>query len=81
MTSNRFSNTSSPASIGNAIFSSSSQTAFDTLDYASGKINHGSKAILMGIGEAKRELPHEFRGDASAGNYACRVYLRRLSCR
>src|SRR5688572_3973728 len=31
-----------------------SQTAFDTLDYASGKINHGSKAILMGVGDAKR---------------------------
>ncbi len=41
----------------------SSQTAFDTLDYASGKINHGSKAILMGLGDAKRELPREFRGD------------------
>ena len=40
-----------------------SQTAFDTLDYASGKINHGSKAILMGLGDAKRELPCEFRGE------------------
>lgn len=39
-----------------------SQTAFDTLDYASGKLNHGSKAILMGLGESKRELPREFRG-------------------
>src|SRR5947207_5181164 len=37
-----------------------SQTAFDTLDYASGKINHGSKAILMGLGDAKRELAREF---------------------
>lgn len=40
-----------------------SQTAFDTLDYASGKVNHGSKAILMGTGESKRELAREFRGD------------------
>jgi len=40
-----------------------SQTAFDTLDYASGKINHGSKAILLGLGEKKRELPAEFRGE------------------
>lgn len=39
-----------------------SQTAFDTLDYASGKINHGSKAIMMGTGEAIRELPLEFSG-------------------
>ncbi|MGQ0540579.1 MAG: UbiD family decarboxylase [Blastocatellia bacterium] len=40
-----------------------SQTAFDTLDYASGKINHGSKAIMLGTGDAKRELPHEFSGE------------------
>lgn len=39
-----------------------SQTAFDTLDYASGKINHGSKAILMGVGDAKRELAREHNG-------------------
>jgi len=44
-----------------------SQTAFDTLDYASGKINHGSKAIMMGLGEAKRELAREFRGDIPTG--------------
>jgi 4-hydroxybenzoate decarboxylase subunit C len=44
-----------------------SQTAFDTLDYASGKINHGSKAILMGVGDAKRELPREFRGSLPSG--------------
>ena len=40
-----------------------SQTAFDTLDYASGKVNYGSKAILMGTGEAKWELAREFRED------------------
>lgn len=40
-----------------------SQTAFDTLDYASGKVNHGSKAILMGLGDAKRELAREFHGE------------------
>ncbi|MFN0279709.1 MAG: UbiD family decarboxylase [Pyrinomonadaceae bacterium] len=40
-----------------------SQTAFDTLDYASGKINHGSKAILMGLGEAKKDLTREFHGE------------------
>ena len=44
-----------------------SQTAFDTLDYASGKINHGSKAILMGTGDAKRELAREFRGELPSG--------------
>jgi 4-hydroxybenzoate decarboxylase subunit C len=44
-----------------------SQTAFDTLDYASGKVNQGSKAILMGLGEPKRELRREFRGDLPSG--------------
>ncbi len=44
-----------------------SQTAFDTLDYASGKVNFGSKAILMGTGEAKRKLPQEFRGAPQPG--------------
>ncbi len=44
-----------------------SQTAFDTLDYASGKINHGSKAILMGFGDAKRELAREFKGELPVG--------------
>jgi 3-polyprenyl-4-hydroxybenzoate decarboxylase len=44
-----------------------SQTAFDTLDYASGKVNYGSKAILMGTGDAKRELPREFHGDLPQG--------------
>ena len=44
-----------------------SQTAFDTLDYASGKINHGSKAILMGLGAAKRKPPREFHGELPAG--------------
>ena len=44
-----------------------SQTAFDTLDYGSGKINFGSKAILMGVGNAKRELTGEFTGDLPTG--------------
>ncbi|MBA2379673.1 MAG: UbiD family decarboxylase [Blastocatellia bacterium] len=44
-----------------------SQTAFDTLDYASGKINHGSKAMLIGTGAAKRELPRTFTGELPAG--------------
>ena len=39
------------------------KTSFDTLDYASGKINHGSKALLAGVGEAKRELKKEFAGE------------------
>ena len=51
-----------------------SQTAFDTLDYASGKINHGSKAILMGLGEAKRELARGLAGELPAGISAAEPY-------
>lgn len=39
------------------------RTSFDTLDYASGKINHGSKAMLVGVGEQKRELKRDFSGE------------------
>ncbi|MDQ3043366.1 MAG: UbiD family decarboxylase [Acidobacteriota bacterium] len=39
------------------------RTSFDTLDYASGKINHGSKAMLVGVGESKRNLQREFNGE------------------
>jgi UbiD family decarboxylase len=43
------------------------RTSFDTLDYASGTINHGSKAILVGVGEKRRELTREFRGSLPGG--------------
>ncbi len=39
------------------------RTSFDTLDYASGKINHGSKAMLVGVGKAKRDLKREFNSE------------------
>ncbi|HEV8157914.1 MAG TPA: UbiD family decarboxylase [Pyrinomonadaceae bacterium] len=39
------------------------RTSFDTLDYASGKINHGSKAMLVGVGEAIRDLKREFKSE------------------
>jgi UbiD family decarboxylase len=39
------------------------RTSFDTLDYASGKINHGSKAMLVGVGEAVRDLKREFNNE------------------
>ncbi len=40
-----------------------SNVSMDTLDYTSGKINHGSKAVLLGLGDAVRELPREFSGE------------------
>ena len=39
-----------------------SATSCDTLDYTGPKLNHGSKAVLFGLGEAKRSLPGAFSG-------------------
>src|SRR5256885_1945112 len=44
-----------------------SNTSMDTLDYTSGRVNEGSKAILMGLGDAVRDLPREFRGELPNG--------------
>jgi UbiD family decarboxylase len=44
-----------------------SNVSFDTLDYTSGTINKGSKAVMLGLGDAVRELPREFRGGLPAG--------------
>lgn len=51
-----------------------SNTSMDTLDYTSGKINEGSKAILMGLGEAIRDLPREFRGELPNGIRRAEVF-------
>jgi UbiD family decarboxylase len=37
-----------------------SNLSFDTLDYTSSKINLGSKALLLGVGEQIRKLPTHF---------------------
>ncbi len=55
-----------------------SNVSMDTLDYTSGKVNEGSKAIMLGLGEAKRDLPREFRGELPRGCFASRSVLRRL---
>ena len=44
-----------------------SNVSMDTLDYTSGMVNEGSKAIMLGLGDAVRELPHEFAGPLPAG--------------
>jgi 3-polyprenyl-4-hydroxybenzoate decarboxylase len=36
--------------------------SMDSLDYAGPRIDEGSKGVLLGLGEPKRELPREFRG-------------------
>ena len=40
-----------------------SNTSMDTLDYTSGKVNEGSKAIMLGLGGPIRSLPGEFRAE------------------
>lgn len=50
------------------------RTSFDTLDYASGKINHGSKAMLVGVGEAIRDLKREFVGALPLGIKQAKVF-------
>ncbi|HEY9282190.1 MAG TPA: UbiD family decarboxylase [Pyrinomonadaceae bacterium] len=51
-----------------------SNVSMDTLDYTSGKINEGSKAVLLGLGAAARELPREFRGELPAGVSRAEVF-------
>ncbi|MGB8506954.1 MAG: UbiD family decarboxylase [Pyrinomonadaceae bacterium] len=51
-----------------------SNVSMDTLDYTSGKVNEGSKAILLGLGDAVRELPREFRGQLPAGVSRAEVF-------
>lgn len=51
-----------------------SNTSMDTLDYTSGKVNEGSKAIVMGLGEPIRDLPREFSGDLPGGITRAEVF-------
>ncbi|MDQ6652011.1 MAG: UbiD family decarboxylase [Acidobacteriota bacterium] len=51
-----------------------SNVAMDTLDYTSGKVNEGSKAIMLGLGEETRNLPREFRGELPRGVSSAEVF-------
>ena len=48
--------------------------SMDTLDYTSGKVNEGSKAILLGLGEPVRDLPRTFRGELPRDVAAAEVF-------
>ncbi len=41
--------------------------AMDTLDYTGPAVNEGSKGVLLGLGDAIRDLPRDFRGALPAG--------------
>jgi UbiD family decarboxylase len=49
-------------------------TSMDTLDYTSGKVNEGSKAVMLGLGDATRTLPREFRGALPRGVVRAEVF-------
>lgn len=44
-----------------------SNVSMDTLDYTSGKVNQGSKAIMLGLGDPIRELPRAYTGELPLG--------------
>ena len=47
----------------------------DTLDYTGPSVNKGSKAMMMGLGQKRRELKREFHGDLPHGCDRARAYL------
>jgi UbiD family decarboxylase len=51
-----------------------SNLSMDTLDYTSGTVNRGSKAVLLGLGDAVRELPRGFRGELPPGVTRAEVF-------
>jgi 4-hydroxybenzoate decarboxylase subunit C len=51
-----------------------SNVSMDTLDYTSGTVNKGSKALLLGLGDAIRSLPYEFRGELPQGVTRAEVF-------
>ncbi len=48
--------------------------SMDTLDYTSGKVNEGSKAIMLGLGEPVRDLPGTFQGELPRDVAAAEVF-------
>ena len=51
-----------------------SNVSMDTLDYTSGKVNEGSKAIMLGLGDAIRDLPRQFSGSLPSGIARAEVF-------
>jgi UbiD family decarboxylase len=51
-----------------------SAVAQDTLDYTGPKVNEGSKAILLALGDPRRTLPERFEGPAPTGARRVEVF-------
>lgn len=48
--------------------------SMDSLDYAGPRIDRGSKGVLLGVGEKRRDLPSEFHGNPRPGIQDVRVF-------
>jgi UbiD family decarboxylase len=60
-------------------------TSHDTLDYTGDRLNHGSKAVLMGVGEPRRSLPKDYYSslkdaDASADSNLPGIHNAAVYC-
>lgn len=53
-----------------------SNVSMDTLDYTSGKVNEGSKAIMLGLGEPVHDLPGEFSAQLPQGISRAEIFCR-----
>jgi 3-polyprenyl-4-hydroxybenzoate decarboxylase len=51
-------------------------TSHDTLDYTGPRLNHGSKAVLLGVGDPVRELPAVYEGGPLPGIDRIKPYCR-----
>ena len=51
-----------------------SHLSMDTLDYTGPEVNKGSKGVILGLGEAVRDLPGEWRGELPSGVSEVRVF-------
>jgi len=51
-------------------------TSHDTLDYTGPRLNYGSKAVLLGVGEPVRTLPGAYEDGPLPGVWDVRVYCR-----
>ncbi|TDF98898.1 UbiD family decarboxylase [Paenibacillus piri] len=51
-------------------------TSHDTLDYTGDRLNHGSKAVLLGVGEPVRSLPGAYDGGELPEIASVAVYCR-----
>ena len=51
-------------------------TSMDTLDYTGRRLNHGSKAVLIGTGDPVRRLPDAYRGPELPGIRKIAPYCR-----